>query len=108
MKRSLLVLAALLIPTFGAVAAHADSIVATETTTATGSLDGIGFTNALVTLTLTGSTTNVSSLGGVFELPVLQRYPSWGMVLTRLRRTDRTLEVISRNLCRALIPLTRM
>jgi hypothetical protein len=69
MKRSLLVLAALLIPMFGAVAAHADSIVVTETTTAAGSLDGIGFTNALVTLTLTGSTTNVSSLGGVFELP---------------------------------------
>ena len=60
MKRSLLVLAALLVQMFGAVIAHADSIVVTDTTTATGSLDGIAFTNALVTLTLTGDTANVT------------------------------------------------
>jgi hypothetical protein len=50
----------LLFAAIGAPAAHADSIVVTDTTIATGSLDGTAFTNALVTLTLTGDTTNVT------------------------------------------------
>jgi len=72
MKRLLTALVVLLFSLFAAAAARADGIVVTETaTTVTGSLDGSSFTNALVTLTLTGDTANVNqSLGsGIFELP---------------------------------------
>lgn len=49
--------------------ARADTIVVTETTTASGSLDGTAFTDALLTLTLTGDTTNLNSATpGVFSI----------------------------------------
>lgn len=47
--------------------ARADGIVVTDTTTGSGSLDGIVFINALVTLTLVGNTTNVTGTT-VFQL----------------------------------------
>jgi PEP-CTERM motif len=69
MKRTTLVLAVLFVLVCGAVAAHADTITYTETATASGTLDGTGFTNALVTLMLTGDTTNVIDFGGgLFEM----------------------------------------
>jgi hypothetical protein len=49
--------------TMSAAVSRADNIVYTETATATGSLGGQIFTNALVTLTATGDTANVSSDG---------------------------------------------
>jgi hypothetical protein len=44
--------------------ARAESITYTEQVTASGSLNGTSFTNAQVTLTFTGDTVNVTSLGG--------------------------------------------
>lgn len=44
--------------------AHANSITVTETATATGSLDGQSFTNAMLTLTMTGNTASVFNVGG--------------------------------------------
>jgi hypothetical protein len=69
MKRSVLVLAGLVLLMCGAVAAHAETITFIETTTASGSLDGTGFTNALVTLALTRDTTNLTNGGfGLFRM----------------------------------------
>jgi PEP-CTERM motif len=48
--------------------AKADGIVVTDTTIGSGALDGVGFTNASVTLTLVGNTTNVTGTT-IFELP---------------------------------------
>lgn len=48
--------------------AEADGIVVTDTTIGSGVLDGTGFINALVTLTLVGNTTNVTGTA-IFELP---------------------------------------
>jgi hypothetical protein len=70
MKRSIgLLTAAFAALTLGSTAAHAGLLTYTETVTASGSLDGNAFTNALVTLTLNGNTTNIGSGGsGIFDL----------------------------------------
>jgi len=51
--------------------AHADTITFTETVTLSGSLDGTSFTNALVTFTVVGDTSNSSNggSGSVYRLP---------------------------------------
>jgi hypothetical protein len=54
---------------FGAPAVHADGIVITETTIASGSLDGTAFSDALVTLTVMGSPTNMTGGAPIFKLP---------------------------------------
>ena len=70
MKCSMLVLAGLAVLMCDATAAYADTITFTETTTASGSLDGTRFTDALVTLMLTGDTANVQSVGvGLLYVP---------------------------------------
>ena len=70
MRKTLwLVIFAALFVGFGAPAAHADGIVVTETTMASGSLDGTAFTDALVTLTVIGNTTNVTGGVPIFHLP---------------------------------------
>lgn len=70
MKRSILViLAGLVVLICIPIASHADPITVTETATGSGSLDGTSFSSALVTLTLTGDTANVTSPGaGLFQL----------------------------------------
>ena len=53
----------------GAAAASAGTITFTETITTSGSLDGTGFTNQLVTLTLTGNTSSITNpSSGLYEL----------------------------------------
>jgi hypothetical protein len=70
MRKTLwIVIFAALFVVFGAPAARADGIVVTETTMASGSLDGTAFTNALVTFTVIGSTTNVTGGVPIFHLP---------------------------------------
>lgn len=62
MKRTFLVLLATVAALLcGARQANADGITYTESDTATGSIGGQGFTNALVTLTFVGNTSNVTS-----------------------------------------------
>jgi hypothetical protein len=69
MKRTILVLlATVAVLLCGARQANADGITYTESDTATGSIGLINFTNALVTLTFVGDTSNVTNpLPGVFE-----------------------------------------
>lgn len=71
MKRSILALAALALLMCGASAVHADTITITETATMSGSLDGVSFTNALVTFTVVADTANSSNGGSgtTFRLP---------------------------------------
>nr|HEV7954840.1 PEP-CTERM sorting domain-containing protein [Candidatus Acidoferrales bacterium] len=71
MKRSILALAALVALMCGASAVHADTITVTETATMSGSLDGVSFTNALVTFTVVADTANSSNggAGTTFRLP---------------------------------------
>ncbi len=71
MKRSILALAALLVLMCGASAVHADTITFTDTAIMSGSLNGVSFTNALVTFTVVGDTANSSNggAGTTFRLP---------------------------------------
>lgn len=71
MKRTnlILVVAAILL-FFGARQANADAITYTESGTATGSIGATNFTNALVTITFAGDTSNVSGVSGLFTNPV--------------------------------------
>ena len=70
MQRSMLILGVLAILVCSASPAPADTSTFTETTIASGTVDGTGFTNALVTITLTGDTANVGSGSpGKFSLP---------------------------------------
>jgi PEP-CTERM motif len=71
MKRSILALAALALLICGASAVHADTITITETATMSGSLDGVSFTNALVTFTVVADPANSSNggAGTTFRLP---------------------------------------
>jgi len=62
MTRSLQVLAVVAAMTFGALATRADAITITETTTASGSLNGTAFTDASVTLAFVGDTANLTGL----------------------------------------------
>jgi hypothetical protein len=68
MKRTILVLsAALAMLLCGARQANADGITYTESATATGSIGTTSFTNALVTITFAGDTSNVTELSlGLF------------------------------------------
>jgi hypothetical protein len=67
MKRINLILVAAAILLFcGAQQAKADAITYTESGTATGSIGATNFTNALVTITFAGDTTNVSAVAGFF------------------------------------------
>jgi PEP-CTERM motif len=62
MRHSILAIAGLLVVlACGASIAHADTITYTTTFTGTGSLDANSFSNALVTLTLTGDTSTITS-----------------------------------------------
>jgi hypothetical protein len=59
----------ILIPVLSGLHAKADTIIYTETATATGSLGGTPFTNATVTLTGTGNIAGITSpFSGVFTL----------------------------------------
>jgi len=70
MRKTLwIIIFAALFVVFGAPAAYADGIAITETTIASGNLDGTAFTNALVKLTVMGSTTNVTGGPPIFRLP---------------------------------------
>jgi hypothetical protein len=71
MKRSFLAVAIMTVLMCGASAVHADTITFTDTATMSGSLDGVSFTNALVTFTVVGDTANSSNggSGSVFRLP---------------------------------------
>jgi hypothetical protein len=61
------VLALATVGTLGVVSpVHADPITYTETGTGTGALDGTAFWNALVTVTVTGDTSNVMNSGPAF------------------------------------------
>jgi hypothetical protein len=52
----------------GAIQAFADNITYTESATATGTIGGTSFTDALVTITVVGSTSGITgTAGGVFE-----------------------------------------
>lgn len=63
MRRATHVMAVIAVILLGAGAARADQeLTYTETGDATGSLDGTSFTDALVTLTLTGNTSTITSL----------------------------------------------
>lgn len=68
MRLSLFAVAALCV---SSVAAHATSITYTERATATGSLDGVAFTNQLLTLTATSDSAAVMSSGGTYFTPQL-------------------------------------
>lgn len=48
--------------------AHADPITFTETATASGSLNGVAFTNQLVTISGSGDTSNISFSSGLYAL----------------------------------------
>jgi len=68
MKHTILVLLAAVAVLFcGARQANADGITYTESGTASGTIGAASFTNALVTITFVGDTSNVTSLGpGLF------------------------------------------
>lgn len=66
MKRTLVAIAMLALLTFGSAAAFAGTITYTESATATGTIGGAAYTDALVTLTLVGDTANVTGGGGFF------------------------------------------
>jgi hypothetical protein len=71
MKRTNLILVAVAVLLFcGARQANADAITYTESGTATGSIGLTNFTNALVTITFAGDTSNVSEVSGLFSNPV--------------------------------------
>lgn len=63
------VFAAVLFALMASVFAHASVLTYTETVTADGYLDGTIFSDALVTLTMTGNTSSITSSGDVFMLP---------------------------------------
>ena len=64
MKWRVLTMAAAISALGSVTPAQATPIVYTETTTANGALDGASFTHALVTITFSGDTSNVSSFPG--------------------------------------------
>jgi hypothetical protein len=68
MKRFGILFAASAILALSATAARADTLTYTESTTASGALDGSSFSNALVTLTLTGNTANITGSSPVLNL----------------------------------------
>jgi hypothetical protein len=71
MKRTNLILVAAAALLFcGARQANADAITYTESGTATGSIGATNFTDALVTITFAGDTSNVSGASGLFSNPV--------------------------------------
>jgi len=71
MKRTNLILVAAAALLFcGARQANADAITYTESGTATGSIGATNFTDALVTITFVGDTSNVSGASGLFSNPV--------------------------------------
>jgi hypothetical protein len=71
MKRTnLIVVAAAILLFCGARQAKADAITYTESATATGSIGATNFTDALVTITFAGDTSNVSGSAGLFTNPV--------------------------------------
>ena len=66
MRRSTLIQAALAILLFGASVVHGATITYTEQATASGKLGANGFSNVLVTITLTADTTGVTGSSGFF------------------------------------------
>ena len=69
MKKSILTIATLFLIGLmhGATTAHAGAISYTEQVTATGNLNEVDFTNALVTITGIGDTANVTQSGSIFS-----------------------------------------
>ena len=66
MKRTLVAIAIVAVLAFGSTAAFAGTITYTESATATGTIGGVAYTDALVTLTLVGDTANVTGGSGFF------------------------------------------
>jgi hypothetical protein len=66
MKRAILVLLVAVAMLCGARQAYADGITYTESVTGWGSIGGTIFTNALVTITFVGNTSNVAGSAGSF------------------------------------------